>query len=162
MRSSDPLLFRELRQNFVLYEGVLPDRPRLQLLLPKLRRPFPELVGQGYWLYQSVPEDAPHPPGSTERVQVVQPSWGTLETLRSQNLRTLGLVAWVFLIGALLSEVLGRSLDRQFERVMSPILRHQATQGSGKALLYAVPPLASSYLRELNTMVKLINSRVTG
>lgn len=160
LRSSDPVLFRELRQNFVPYKGSLPDRPRLQLLLPKLSQPFPQLVQKGYWLYESVPEDAPAWPTTAQRIRVVQPSWVTLDKLRNQNLRTVGLVAWVILIGALISDALGRSLDRQFGRVMAPILRRQAMPGGGKARLYAVPPLASSYLRELNTMVKLINSRV--
>ncbi|MEB3264636.1 MAG: GGDEF domain-containing protein [Synechococcus sp.] len=160
VRSSDPALFRELRENFVPYEGPLRDRPRLQLLLPKLSQPVSQLVQKGYWLYESVPEDAPAAPATLQRIQVVQPSWVTLEKLRNQNLRTTGLVAWVILIGALISDALGRSLDRQFSRVIAPILRHQEVRGHGRALLYAVPPLATSYLRELNTMVKLINSRV--
>ncbi|MFY8149143.1 MAG: GGDEF domain-containing protein [Prochlorococcaceae cyanobacterium] len=158
--SSDPTLFRELDQHFVLYRGPLPAP--LQLLLPRQPVPLPQRLEQGYWQTELFPDpDIPWEGPAIERVRVVQSSRQTLQTQRNRNLRSVGLVAWVFLLGALISDLLGRGLERQFSRVMAPILRHHLLQGSVvKGQLYTVPPLAMSFLRELNTMVKLINSRV--
>ena len=99
----------------------------------------------------------PRPP---PRITVAYSAAETIQALQRQTTQTVGLMAWVILIGALLSHWLGRSLDQQFVKVLAPIFRHQARQGSGKASLYAVPSLATSVILELNAMVKLINSRL--
>ncbi len=160
--SSSWELFQHLQRGHRL---AGPDQVRpaeLQLLLPQERGPLLSRLSRGYWRYETqIRRSNPLRPDLT--ITVVAPARGTVLLLQQQSGQASALLAWVILIGALLSELLGRSFDGQFSKVMAPIFRHHAllaSRGRGGEGRYAMPALATSFIRELNAMVKLINNRI--
>ncbi|MCT0225220.1 GGDEF domain-containing protein [Synechococcus sp. CS-1328] len=157
--ATDSQLFDTLNQGYEPFKQAILPREDLMLKIPRNRQPWRRRLEQGYWIYEASLGNHQSRQTST-RITVAYAAAETIQALQRQTTQTVSLMAWVILIGALLSHWLGRSLDQQFVKVLAPIFRHQARQGSGKASLYAVPSLATSVILELNAMVKLINSRL--
>ncbi|MEA5423589.1 GGDEF domain-containing protein [Synechococcus sp. CCY9201] len=159
IHSTDTKLFETLTRDYEPIDQPILSVQSLTLKIPRDRQPWKRRLEQGYWIYDTTIDR--HLTGQTStQTTVAYSAAETIQALQRQTTQTVGLMAWVILIGALLSHWLGRSLDQQFVKVLAPIFRHQARQGSGKASLYAVPSLATSVILELNAMVKLINSRL--
>ncbi len=160
--STSPELFEHLAQSHALTHLERGQLAELRLLVPKREGPLLPRLLQSHWHYEKkIFRSNPLRPDLT--IQVVEPARITIQQLQQQSGQAAGLLAWVILLGALLSEWLGRSFDGQFSRVMAPIFRHHSlisTRGRGAVRGYAMPPLATSFIRELNGMVKLINNRI--
>ncbi|MCP9850968.1 GGDEF domain-containing protein [Cyanobium sp. Morenito 9A2] len=157
-----PELFRQLERNDQPAEERATQRPGLTLLLPPKKAPLTARLMEAYWLRETRIHHR-HPLTPDVIIRVVEPARSTVLQLQRQSLESAALLAWVILIGSLLSEWLSRSLDGQFSKVMAPIFRHQARAGAHDPRVetsYTMPTLATSFIRELNGMVKLINNRI--
>ena len=160
--STSPELFAHLADSHALSKLDGGQLSELQLLVPRQKGPLLPRLLESHWRYEKrIFRSSPLRPDLT--IQVVEPARSTIQQLQRQSGQAAALLAWVILIGALVSDWLGRSLDGQFTRVMAPIFRHHnliASRGRGADRGYAMPALATSFIRELNGMVKLINNRV--
>lgn len=148
--SSDPALFQRLDRDF--HQGFDRGDPQgsLTLLIP--RQPMPQLKRwvNGYWMHQRQLGS-----GATAlRVEVVEPAREIVSELQQQSSHWLTLVGWIVLSGALLAELLGRVMAREFQQVLQ---RSGGTGGRGGEISL----LSGSRIAELDGLVRMLNNRIT-
>lgn len=159
---SDPILFDRLRQDY---------RPAAQGEIQIRNQPFGLLIHRheqallktwlgGFWLHdQSRTRSGVH-----QRVLVVEPARDLVVELQRQSSQLIGMLAGVVLIGALISELLGRLIAAQFMLVLNPGRRRAGQRDvlatSASELRQPIPMLSETLISELNSMVRLINNRI--
>lgn len=143
--NSDQALFRRLDRDYVPAARGIVQQPGLQILIPRDRRPLLKRWVNGYWTVRqrfagrAAPLD----------VQVVQPAAASIQGLQRQSSLMLTAATLVLIGGALLSAWVGRVCEREFERVLAPLL-------SSSELM---PSLHLSLVDELRSLAHLINER---
>jgi diguanylate cyclase (GGDEF)-like protein len=144
--NSNQALFRRLDQDYAPAGRGIVQQPGLQILIPRDRRPLLKTWVNGYWTVherfsgQSVALD----------VQVVQPAAASIQGLQRQSSLMLTAATLVVIGGALLSAWVGRVCEREFQRVLAPLL-------SSSELM---PSLHLSLVDELRSLARLINARI--
>lgn len=148
--SSDPALFQRLDREFRLGSDRRDPQGSLSLLIP--RQPMPQLKRwvNGYWKHD-------HRLGAGKeavRVEVVEPAREIVTELQQQSAQWLTLVGWIVLSGALLAELLGRVLAREFRQVLQ-------RSGGAAGLGGEISLLSGSRIGELDALVRMLNNRIT-
>lgn len=159
---SDPPLFDRLRKDYRPPAQAEIQVPHQQLGL-LIHRHEPALLKTwlgGFWLHdQSRSRSGVH-----QRVLVVEPARELVIELQRQSSRLIGMLAGVVLIGALISELLGRLIAAQFMLVLHPGRRRAGQRellaSSVSEVRPPLPMLSETLISELNSMVRLINNRI--
>lgn len=141
--SSNPELFWRLRRDFV--DGGLENihADGLRILIPRGNRPLLKKWVHGFWsVTRSTPE---------VEVQVVQPARSVVTRLQAQSAGLLMTLAWVLVLGAVASELLGSLFTAQLRPAL---FLHR---GSGGARRAARP---ASVIAELRTLRQLLERRL--
>ena len=161
--SSDPALFARIDRDF-RDGGRRYLHPRdLAILIP--RRPMPLLKQwvNGYWAYSGGfdANGQPAPPGSaTIEVQVLEPAKANVIRLQNQSSLMLSLFTTVLVVGALVSEVVGRLVLSEFRKILQPL--QVAGPGATESAIasHLIPTLSLSAVGELRALVDQINARI--
>ena len=149
--SSDPELFQRL-------DGMFSDGGRSQvysselaLLIPKGKGPALHKWVNGYWSFSSQSTS----PSGTALVQVVEPASSTVTRMQAQTSQLLAVSLGVVVLGALLSALVARQFEGEFNRVFNP-QQGQTTDLQGDD----PPPLQLSAVSELRTLAGQLNQRI--
>lgn len=145
--SSDPALFQRLDQGFQDSGRTYVRNRDLALLIPRGRLPLMRQWVNGYWSYSYQVSRAA---GGTALVQVVAPARALVTRMQHQSTWLLATSMSVMTLGALIGYGLGRSFEREFQRVITPLHRDPGP----------LPPLQLSPVLELRNLALLINHRI--
>ncbi|MFO7629135.1 MAG: diguanylate cyclase [Prochlorococcaceae cyanobacterium] len=151
--NSDPALFSALERDYESAGSTYGLPAGLEMLVQGGPQPQLRKWVNGYWSH-SVRLSGPQ--GETE-VQVVQPARTLVTRLQDQSARMLAILTAVVVLGALVSEAIGRWFEGQFRAVLDPFTRSQP----GEGIETAMPNLAESMIGELRTMADLLNTRIS-
>ena len=145
-QSSDPALFNRLDGEF--RDGGRDHVPIRDLAILIPRGPMPALRRwvNGYWSYSQEYNGS----DGAFLVQVVQPARPMVMRLQEQSTALLGVTFAVLMLGALVSQWLGRRFERECAQVLAPL------QNTTRLL----EPLRLSPVSELRSMALLINHRI--
>jgi len=159
--SSTPALFDRLDRDFRSGKGDDIQHKDLGILVNRREHALLKTWLNGFWIHEQTRSLA----GVQQRVIVVEAARDLVVELQRQSARLIAMLASVVLIGALISELLGRLIAAQFTMVLHP-RRHRLRPGRdnlpGRSEAPGTLPLLSETLiSELNSMVRLINNRIT-
>jgi diguanylate cyclase (GGDEF)-like protein len=160
---SDPALFGNFAQQFTDGGSNYVHQPELQLWIP--RRPLPMLKKwvNGYWhVRQGFSLDGNPMPilGAPIEVEVWQPAKAVVVSLQQDSSAILMVFTGVFVLGAFLSDWVGRAFDREFNKVLAPL---QSPYPSCSLSVHdepMIPTLSLSRVGELRRMASQINQRI--
>jgi diguanylate cyclase (GGDEF)-like protein len=150
--SSDPELFQRLDGTFSDGGRSQISNSELALLVPKGKGPVLHKWVNGYWSFSSQSTS----PNGTALVQVVVPAGSAVTRMQAQTSQLLAVSLGVVVLGALLSALVGRQFEGEFNRVVHPL------QGKPAASLVGgyPPPLQLSAVSELRTLARQLNQRI--
>ena len=155
--SSAAALFDRLDSQFSDSGRSQVENRELALLIPRGQGPALHKWVNGYWGYSSQIKR----PGGTDLVQVVAPARPAVRRLQQQSSELLAASLAVVVIGALLSNVVGRRFEREFASVLDPQQTHPPGQGDPEQpAVGTLAPLRLSALSELRTLARQINQRI--
>jgi diguanylate cyclase (GGDEF)-like protein len=136
---------------------------QLAILIPRRAMPLLKQWVNGYWAYSSGfdANGQPAPPGSaTIEVQVLEPAKANVIRLQNQSSLMLSLFTTVLVVGALVSEVVGRLVLSEFRKILQP-LQVAGPGATGSAIAsHLIPTLSLSAVGELRALVDQINARI--
>ncbi len=149
--SSDPELFERLDGKFSDGGRSQVYSSELALLVPKGKGPALHKWVNGYWSFSSQTTS----PSGTALVQVVEPAGSAVTRMQAQTSQLLAVSLAVVVLGALLSALVGRQFEGEFNRVFD------AQQGQPTGLQGDDPPLLQlSAVSELRTLAGQLNQRI--
>lgn len=158
--NSDPPLFQRLRRDYLTGEQNEIQHKHLRILINRHENKLLKTWLTGFWIH----DQSSFRHGVPQRVIVVEAAHDLVIELQRQSARLIAMLASVVLIGALISELLGRLIAAQFMRVLNPG-RHRSNGNPGTLARAAdssgpIPLLSETWISELNAMVRLINNRI--
>lgn len=149
--SSDPALFDRLAREFEIEKPSRTQLPGLDILKPKAGGPVVVTDDTSYWSAKVTAPD-PAEANRTFDITVVHTTPEMIQKIDYELLLpSFALLFAIMSIGTLVSEALGLAVDRQFKSVIGPL--------QGNAPDEPMPDLASSRIRELETIVAAVNER---
>lgn len=149
VNSSDPALFQRLERDFEDGGRANVQNQELALLIPRGRQPSLKKWVNGYWSYSHQYAANSGDTRATTLVQVVQPARPLVTRMQQQSTDLLGGMFLTVLVGAGLSQWLGRRVEREFSQAVAPLKRRSAE----------LPPLHLSSVIELRQLAEQINAR---
>ena len=161
--SSDPALFARVDRDFRDGGRSYVHPRQLAILIPRRAMPLLKQWVNGYWAYSSGfdANGQPAPPGSaTIEVQVLEPAKANVIRLQNQSSLMLSLFTTVLVVGALVSEVVGRLVLSEFRKILQPL--QVAGPGATESAIasHLIPTLSLSAVGELRALVDQINARI--
>jgi len=159
--SSRPELFDRLARNYRPGQGDDIQQKNLGILVNRHEHALLKTWLGGFWIHEQTRREG----GILQRVIVVEAARDLVVELQRQSARLIALLASVVLVGALVSELLGRLIAAQFTMVLNP-RRNRLRAGwdglpSRAEATGMLPLLSETLISELNSMVRLINNRIT-
>jgi len=159
--NSKPALFDRLDRDFRPGKGDDIQHKDLGILVNRRDHALLKTWLNGFWIHEQSRRQA----GVQQRVIVVEAARDLVVELQRQSARLIALLASVVLVGALVSELLGRLIAAQFTMVLNP-RRNRLRAGwdglpSRAEATGMLPLLSETLISELNSMVRLINNRIT-
>ncbi len=155
--SSNPALFARLATRYGPRLPSPTEIPGLELFVERADRSVLELSLGSYWVYSFIlPTQTPG--GAEAKIRVVKPAREFVTTMNDQMHASLQLLAVLLLLGVLTSELLGGLLERQFRKVMAPLVS-PSRRRPVKTADQVMPDLDHSELRELNALAAIVNAR---
>lgn len=163
--SSDPALFARIDRDFRDGGRSYVHPRQLAILIPRRAMPLLKQWVNGYWTYSSGfdANGQPAPPGrATIEVQVLEPAKANVIRLQNQSSLMLSLFATVLVIGALVSEVVGRLVLSEFRKILQPLqVAGPGPDPTESAIAsHLIPTLSLSAVGELRALVDQINARI--
>ena len=148
--SSDLALFKRLDSDFEDGGRANVQNRDLAILIPRGKQPNLKKWVNGYWSYSHQYLANRGGERGTYLVQVVQPARPLITRMQEQNTALLGGTFLTVLLGAGLSQWLGRRVEREFTAAVAPL------QQNAKEL----PTLQLTTVIELRQLAELINDRI--
>jgi len=147
--SSDPQLFQRLDRDFQDGGRANVQNRELAILIPRGGQPSLKRWVNGYWSYSQLHQLNSGDQRVTDLVQVVQPARALITRMQQQSTDLLGGTFLMVLLGAGLSQWLGRRVEHEFAAAVAP-LEHNSRE---------LPALHLSNVIELRQLAERINTR---
>lgn len=154
--SSDRDLFHRLDSLFSDGGRSQVSSRELALLIPRGEGPALHKWVNGFWSFSSQSTD----PAGTALVQVVQPARSTVTRMQEQSSQLLAASLVVVALGALLSALVGRQFEREFNRVLHPRQGEGPRDGGAGGAGSCQPPLRLTSVSELRALTSQLNQRI--
>lgn len=160
---SNPALYGRLKRDFVDGGREYVHPPELQIWIPRANQPLLKKWVNGYWHIRqgfSAEGEPMAGPGAPVEVELWQPARPLVVRLQQDSSSMLSVFTLVFVVGAFLSDWVGRLFDREFNKVLAPL------QGSSESCNLSVhdepliPTLSLSRVGELRRMASQVNQRI--
>jgi len=161
--SSDPALFARIDRDYRDGGRSYMHPPQLGILIPRDARPLLRKWVNGYWTYTGDFDAAgrPAPPGQASiEVQVIEPTKANVTRVQNQSTLMLSLFTAVLVIGALVSEAVGRLVVSEFRKILEPLQASGPGPAESDWTSHLIPTLSLSAVGELRALVDQINARI--
>jgi diguanylate cyclase (GGDEF)-like protein len=160
---SNPAFYGRLQRDYINGGRDYVHPPELQIWIPRAQLPLLKKWVNGYWhIRQGFSVEGEPVAGAAPPIEVAlwQPARPLVVRLQQDSSSMLTVFTIVFVLGAFLSDWVGRLFDHEFNKVLAPL------QGSHLACSLSVhdepliPTLSLSRVGELRRMASQINQRI--